>query len=122
MSPHYVQHDGARWRVVGFVEIDGEAGYELARRVAVPARRVVHIFARVSDCQPDAHEPRRVFRDPVGSVAFFPKRGVIEVRMKHGRKPYLTSISGIITMCARAAAVRRALDRAYKRRVGRGRR
>jgi len=23
MNPRYVQHDGSRWRVVGFVEIDG---------------------------------------------------------------------------------------------------
>ena len=33
------------------------------------------------------------------------------------RKPFLTSISGILMMCARAEASRKALDKAHKRRT-----
>jgi hypothetical protein len=113
----YVMHDDRRWKIAATCTIDDEPAYALVRRTPRRPEPFARCFARVSDCQPDQHEPRRVFKDEIGSLAFYPRRGVIEVREKHARKPYVTSVAGIITMCARAEANRKALDQQFKRRV-----
>jgi hypothetical protein len=110
-------HDDRRWQIAGETDIDGEPAYWLQRRTPKRPEPFARCFARVVDCQPDQHEPRRVFKDEVGSLIFYPRRGVIEVRIRHSRRPYVTSIPGIITMCARAEASRKALDRQFKRRT-----
>ncbi len=121
MTTRRVQHDGHRWRIVSNALLDEKPAYELERRTPRGANPITRCVAWVSDCQPDSHEPRRVFRDDTGSLAFYPRRGVIEVRVKHARRPTITTIAGIIVMCARAEANRKALDRAFKRRTGRRR-
>jgi len=115
----YIQHDGARWRVVGFVDIDGEPGYELARRVPKPVHRVINVIARESDCTPDTHEPIRVLRDEGAILRFNVKRQTVALSWPHGRTKIVTTLSGLLAMALRQQAVNKARERAFKKRRGR---
>lgn len=128
-APKFVMHDGVRWRVNAEITIDDEPGYELSRRVPVVKKlgndivertvKSIRLDARARDCDPDQHEPVRVFRDSKAVVRFYPKRGIVKVSVPHGRTKYETTLVGILQMCARAEASRRARDKAFAKRTRR---
>lgn len=125
----YVQHDGARWKVVGDVDIDGMAGFELRRnviertvedmlpslsRVEVRNKRI-DIIARASDCTLDTHQPKRVIRAD-GIVLTF-QAGVVTIKEKGRRTGHTATLKGLYQALAWQAARNKARDRAFKRRT-----
>lgn len=124
----YVVTEDARWKVVGEILIDDKPGYDLERWVLVRkkvdgkwhlSRKKLTLAAFESDCLPDNHEPVRVWRDDDAVVRFFTKQKIVKVG-EPGRKPrYQTSLKGILLMCGRAEANRKALEKAWRKRTGR---
>lgn len=118
-AAHYVMHDGARWRVREEYEEDGEQWYDLVQRRRPGQPGLKGLVARVADCQPDTHEPVRVWRDDDAVIRYYTKRGIVKVSVPRGRTRFMTTLKGILQMCAHAEAARKARDRAFKRMTGR---
>lgn len=128
-APRYVMHDGYRWRVLQAITIDDEPGYELSRRVPVRKNlgggvvertvKSLRIDARVRDCDPDQHNPVRVWRNGDAVLRFYPKSGVVKISLPRGRSKFETTLKGIFQMAARAEASRKALEKAHRRRTRR---
>lgn len=121
---HYVYHDGARWKVADDTTIDGEPGYELVRSFSnwdranrVITRRVTTVFARVSECDPDTHQPKRVIRQD-GLVLTF-QTGVVTIKEKGRRTGHTATLKGLYQALAWQAARIKARDKAFKRRTTR---
>ena len=114
----YVQHDGVRWGVCGDTDIDGEPAYWLQRRV--PGRSIQRLFARVADCQPDAHEPIRTLKDAKGILRYNVRTGVVTIKERGRRKGYVTTLGGILRALAWQNAANVARDRAHRKRLRRG--
>ena len=124
----YVKHDDARWRVTGEHQLDGLPAYFLSRRTPLRASlheagrsrvigwKTVELVAYQRDCAPIEQGRKRRFRDDDGVIEF-DSRGNITVRQKGGRKRYVTSIRGIIQMCAWREAQNKKRDRDFKRRT-----
>ncbi len=126
-SVKFVTHDGVRWRVVRDIRIDDEPGYELARSVMIRTYgegdqmtcrpRILRIIARVLDCQPDQHEPKRVIKDDKVTLIYNVIRKTVLLRERGLKKHYTTTLSGLLAMCTRQEALNKARDKAFKRRT-----
>ena len=111
----YVRHDEARWRVAKAVDIDGEPGYELVRRV--PGRGAQVIIARESECAPDTHEPIRVLRDDEAVLRFNVVRKTVTLAWPRGRTKIATTLGGILAMALRQQAMNKKRDKAFAKRT-----
>jgi hypothetical protein len=123
----YVIMDEARWRVVGEVDIDGEPGYELARRMLnrkrvevggkiVLRQRTETVVARQSECLPDNHEPVRTWRNEQAVVRYYPRTGVVTIGEPHTKPSHSTTLRGLLLLCAHKVAHDIAVERAHRRR------
>lgn len=115
----YVQHDGYRWKVAEHTDIDGDPAYRLERRVPGEVGFKL-VFARVSDCQPDAHEPIRTIKDAKGVLRYNTRTGVVTIKERGRRKGYTTTLGGILRALAWQNAANLARDRAHRRRLRHG--
>lgn len=115
----YVQHDGFRWRVAGEHLLDDDPAYELVRRTPRSPSPFARCYARVSDCQPDAHEPVRVLRDSEAVLRFNVKRKTVTLSEPRSRRKIVTSLGGILAMALRQQAQNRKRDKEFNRRTRR---
>jgi hypothetical protein len=120
-KPSYVMHDRARWRVREQYEDDGEQWYSLVKRRRPGQPGLMEIAARVADCDPDTHEPVRVWRNDKAVIRFYPRTGVVTVAEPRRRPSFSTTLAGIFAMCARQQGAILARDRAFRKRTRAGR-
>lgn len=117
-APRYVMHDGARWRVREEFEDDGEQWYDLVKRRRPGQPGLTGIVARVSECGPDTHEPKRVLRAEGVTLTFNVARNIVKIRKGRGKAIELT-LPGLYQAAAWQAARVTQRDRAFKRRTRR---
>lgn len=118
----WVKHDEVKWRVTGEHQLDDLPAYTLLRLTPVRVGTEIigwkqrKVVAYQRDCEPVTSERKRRFRD-AGGVIEFDARGNITLREAGRRKRYTTTISGLLSICARQEALNKKRDRDFKRRT-----